>query len=87
VTAALNPETPKNPAFSSRVAGESKEETPENTEKQALEFYERLKKYALGGQDNSANTPAPGCSAQGPFEPIYGSGPATSYQHTFEQGK
>ena len=70
-----------------RVEGESKELTKENTEKQALSFYERLKKYALGGQDNTANTPAPGCSAQGPFESIYGNGPATAYQHTFEQGK
>jgi ABC-type transporter Mla subunit MlaD len=87
VTAALSPETPKNPAFYARVEGESKEVTKENTEKQALDFYERLKAFALGGQDNSANTPAPGCTAQGPFEPIYGSGPATAYQHTFEQGK
>ena len=51
---------------------------PKKPKKTALDFYERLKKYAFGGQDNSANTPAPGCSAQGPFEPIYGSGPATS---------
>jgi ABC-type transporter Mla subunit MlaD len=87
VTAALNPETPKNPAFYSRVEKEGKEVTTENTEKQALDFYERLRKYAFGEQDNSANAPAPGCSQQGPFEPIYGSGPATAYQHTFEQGK
>ena len=87
VTAALNPETPKDPAFAGRVEGEGKERTPENTEKQALDFYERLRKYAFGEQDNSANTPAPGCSQQPPFEPIYGSGPPTAYQHTFEQGK
>jgi virulence factor Mce-like protein len=86
-TAQLSTETPKNPAFYARVEGESKELTKENTEKQALSFYERLKKYALGGQDNTANTPAPGCSAQGPFESIYGNGPATAYQHTFEQGR
>ena len=61
--------------------------TTEKTERNALEFFERLRKYAFGEQDNSANTPAPGCTQQGPFEPIYGSGPATTYQHTFEQGK
>jgi hypothetical protein len=83
LTASLNPETPKNPAFYERVEGE----TTEKTEKNALDFYERLRKYAFGEQDNSANTPAPGCSQQGPFEPIYGSGPPTAYQHTFEQGK
>jgi phospholipid/cholesterol/gamma-HCH transport system substrate-binding protein len=82
-TAALNPETPKDPAFYGRVEGE----TTAKTEKNALEFFERLKKYAYGEQDNSANTPAPGCGQQGPFEQIYGNGPATSYQHTFEQGK
>jgi hypothetical protein len=83
VTAALNPETPKDPAFYGRVEGE----TTAKTEKNALEFYERLRKFAFGEQDNSASTPAPGCGAQGPFEPIYGNGPATAYQHTFEQGK
>jgi hypothetical protein len=82
-TAQLSTETPKNPAFSSRVEGED----AAKTEKNAISFYERLKKYALGGADNSANTPAPGCTLQGPFEPIYGSAPATAYQHTFEQGK
>ena len=83
LTASLNPETPKNPTFYSRVEGE----TTEKTERNALDFYERLRKYAFGEQDNSANTPAPGCSQQPPFEPIYGSGAPTAYQHTFEQGK
>ena len=82
-TAALNPETPKDPAFYGRVEGAD----TAKTEKNALDFYERLRKYAFGEQDNSANAPAPGCSQQPPFEPIYGSGPATAYQHTFEQGK
>jgi phospholipid/cholesterol/gamma-HCH transport system substrate-binding protein len=84
-TAQLSTETPKNPAFYQRVEGESVELSQANTEKQALAFYERLKKYALGGQDNTANTPAPGCTLQGPFESIYGSGASTAYQHTFEQ--
>ena len=83
ISAALNPETPKDPAFSSRVEGE----TAEKTEKTALEFYERLRKFAFGDQDNTANAPAPGCAQQAPFEPIYGGGPATAYQHTYEQGK
>jgi hypothetical protein len=83
VTAALNPETPKDPAFYGRVEGDDMAKT----EKNAVEFFERLRKFALGEQDNSANTPAPGCSPQAPFEPIYGSGPPTAYQHVFEQGK
>jgi virulence factor Mce-like protein len=83
VTAALSPETPKDPAFFGRVEGAD----TAKTEKNAKEFYERLRKYAFGEQDNSANAPAPGCSQQAPFAPIYGSGPSTTYQHTFEQGK
>ena len=65
----------------------SKAKQTEENRKKALDFYERLRKYAFGEQDNSANTPAPGCNQQAPFEPIYGSGPPTAYQHTFEQGK
>ncbi len=83
LTAALDPETPKDPDFYERVEGE----TTEKTERNALEFYERLRQFAFGEQDNSASTPAPGCVAQGPFEPIYGGGSATYYQHAFEQGK
>jgi phospholipid/cholesterol/gamma-HCH transport system substrate-binding protein len=83
LTAALDPETPKDPDFYERVEGE----TMEKTEKNAISFFERLKKYGFGEQENTANTPAPGCNQQGPFEPIYGSGPATAYQHTFEQGR
>jgi len=83
LTAALDPETPKDPDFYGRVEGD----TTEKTEKNALEFFERLKKYAYGEQDNSSSAPAPGCTQQGPFDSIYGSGPATAYQHTFEQGE
>jgi ABC-type transporter Mla subunit MlaD len=82
-TAALNPETPKDPDFYGRVEGEDMAKT----EKNALEFFQRLRKFALGEQDNSANTPTPGCSPQAPFAPIYGSGPPTAYQHVLEQGR
>jgi phospholipid/cholesterol/gamma-HCH transport system substrate-binding protein len=78
ITATLNPNTPNEAAFNERVGGDVKK---------ATDFFERLKHYAYGGQDNSATIPAPGCSSQGPFKPIYGNGPATTYQHTFEQGE
>ncbi len=79
VTAALNPNTPNEPAFNERV---------ENGDiKKATEFFELLKKYAFAGQENSANIAAPACTQQAPFPPIFGSGPATTYQHTLEQGK
>ena len=76
VTATLDPNSPNESAFNQRTGGSVKE---------AAYFFERLKHYAYGDQTNSATIPAPGCSPQAPFEPIYGSGPATIYQHTFEQ--
>jgi phospholipid/cholesterol/gamma-HCH transport system substrate-binding protein len=78
IVATLDPNTPNDPAFNGRTEGDVKK---------ATEFFERLKQFAYGGQTSSASIPAPGCSPQAPFEPIYGSGPATSYQHTFEQGE
>jgi phospholipid/cholesterol/gamma-HCH transport system substrate-binding protein len=77
ITATLDPNTPNDPAFNQRTEGDVEK---------ATEFFERLKKYAFSEQDTSASIPAPGCDPQAPFEPIYGSGPATIYQQTFEQG-
>jgi phospholipid/cholesterol/gamma-HCH transport system substrate-binding protein len=78
ITASLDPNTPNAPAFNQRTGGDVKK---------ATDFFERLKKYAFAEQSSSSTIPAPGCSPQAPFEPIYGNGPATTYQHTFEQGK
>ncbi|HEX6689132.1 MAG TPA: MlaD family protein [Solirubrobacterales bacterium] len=78
ITAHLNPNTPSNETFKKRTNGDQAE---------AANFYERLKHYAFADQENSASIPAPGCSPQPPLQPIYGNGPATTYQHTFEQGE
>lgn len=78
ITATLPTDTPNDPKFNARTEGDVAK---------ATDFYLRLKKYAFAEQDSSTTIPAPGCSPQPPFEPIYGSGPATSYQHTFEQGE
>lgn len=48
-------------------------------------FFQNLKNYAFGGNSSTSEAPTPPCNQQAPFEPIYGSGPATAYQHTFEQ--
>jgi ABC-type transporter Mla subunit MlaD len=88
VTATLNPETPSNEVFQARVKrNRAIPETPETLLKNAESFFERLKTYAYGGQTDSAAVPAPGCVQQGPFEPIGKAGPATTYQHTFEQSE
>jgi phospholipid/cholesterol/gamma-HCH transport system substrate-binding protein len=77
VVASLDPETPKDEDFIAR--------TRKNDEKEAIDLFNRLKKYAYAEQTSSASIPAPGCAQQEPFEPIGKSGPATTYQHTFEQ--
>jgi ABC-type transporter Mla subunit MlaD len=53
----------------------------------ATEYFKALREYAFAGQESSASAPAPGCTQQAPFPPIYGGGPSTTYQHTFEQGE
>jgi len=78
ITATLNPETAKNEAF-------IKERTKKGDPKEAEDFFNRLKKYAFSEQSGTASLPAPPCTQQAPFDPIYGSGPATTYQHAFEQ--
>jgi len=78
ITARLDPDSPSNPAFNERTEGD---------EAEAADFFARLKHYAFAEQDDSSTIPAPGCDPQAPFKPIYGSGPATIYQQTFEQGE
>jgi len=76
ITATLDPESPNNPDFNTRDGGDVEK---------ATDFFERLKQLAFAGQESTATVPAPGCEAQGPFEPIYGGEPPTAYLHTFEQ--
>jgi phospholipid/cholesterol/gamma-HCH transport system substrate-binding protein len=82
LSASLNPETPKIPAFQERVEYGT---DPVKNEREANTFYERLKKYAFRDQESIGSIPAPPCVQQEPFEPIYGGGPPTTYQHTYEQ--
>ncbi len=81
IVASLDPETAKDPDFEQRVEGKDEADR----QKKATEFFDRLKKYAFAEQSSSASIPAPGCSPQPPFEPIYGEEGPTAYQHTYEQ--
>jgi phospholipid/cholesterol/gamma-HCH transport system substrate-binding protein len=82
ITVALDPETPKSPAFQERVVTTEKFTTKEAA---AEDLFNRIKKYAFAEQTSTSSVPAPPCKQQAPFQPIYGSGPSTQYQHTFEQ--
>ncbi|HEU4392854.1 MAG TPA: MlaD family protein [Solirubrobacterales bacterium] len=77
ITASLDPTTATSAAL--------KERTKTGDPKEAEDFFNRLKKYAFVEQLNTGSIPVPPCTQQAPFTPIYGSGPATTYQHTFEQ--
>jgi phospholipid/cholesterol/gamma-HCH transport system substrate-binding protein len=80
-------ETPKKPAFQEHVSHVKggKPLPPEGVQANAEVLFNNIKKYTFGGQSGTAGAPAPACIQQAPFEPIYGSGPATAYQRTFEQ--
>jgi ABC-type transporter Mla subunit MlaD len=80
--ATLDPETPKSAAFQERShAGEP---TKTDLEK-AEDYFKRLKKYAFRETSSTSEVPTPGCTQQHSVTSIYGSGEATTYQHTFEQ--
>jgi phospholipid/cholesterol/gamma-HCH transport system substrate-binding protein len=78
ITATLDSNTPNEKAFNERTGGDVAK---------ATNFFNRLKHFAFAEQQSSSSIPAPGCEPQAPFQPIYGSGSATTYQHTFEQGE
>jgi ABC-type transporter Mla subunit MlaD len=85
VTATLDPEAYKDPAFAERTAASKK--TAADNEKTSKSFFEALRKYAFAGQTDTTAVPAPSCYLQAPFSPIGRPGPATTYQHSFEQSE
>ncbi|MGV1046906.1 MAG: MlaD family protein [Solirubrobacterales bacterium] len=86
---ALDPETPKSPAFQEHVSHFKEEgggpRTAEEILKESEDFFARLKRIAFAEQSSTSSVPAPPCTQQPPIKSIYGSGEATTYQHTFEQ--
>jgi phospholipid/cholesterol/gamma-HCH transport system substrate-binding protein len=89
INAQLDPETPKDPTFQARVeakkdADPAKEQ--ESRDKKSEELFGLLKHYAFADQESTTSVPAPACTQQPPFEPIFGNEPPTAYQHTYEQG-
>jgi virulence factor Mce-like protein len=81
ITATLDPSSWEDPAFKERAVANESGTQDEN----AKQLFELMQKYAFVGQTSTSGVPAPACKQQEPFKPIYGSGPSTQYQHTFEQ--
>jgi phospholipid/cholesterol/gamma-HCH transport system substrate-binding protein len=88
IVAVLNDSSAEDPKFQERAVATESKEDPSKSKSQADNaklLFERIKQYAFAGKTSTSEIPAPVCKQQQPFEPIYGSGPATQYQHTFEQ--
>jgi ABC-type transporter Mla subunit MlaD len=88
IVANLDPEDYKDPNFEERAVASASLEDPtkaKTKEENAKLLFERIQQYAFAGQTSTAAIPAAPCKQQRPLDPIYGDGPATQYQHTFEQ--
>jgi phospholipid/cholesterol/gamma-HCH transport system substrate-binding protein len=87
IVATLDPNSWEDPSFKERaVASEGSTTTPpKSQDENAKLLFERIQQYAFNGQTSTSSIGAPPCKQQAPFKPIYGDGPSTQYQHTFEQ--
>ena len=89
IVATLDPDDWEDPDFKERAHEFRSFEDPtkvvRSQDEEAKLFFERIQQYAFAGQTSTSSITAPPCKQQAPFKPIYGSGPATQYQHTFEQ--
>jgi virulence factor Mce-like protein len=92
ITAILNPNDWETKAFKERAAAvegktEGKPDPSKNKsqDEKAKLLFERIQQYAFAGKTHTSEIAAPPCTQQHPFAPIYGGGPDTQYQHTFEQ--
>lgn len=83
VTAFLDPDTPDDPDFQSRV--ESSTRTDQPVEDAAVDFFERIQHFSFGDSLSSAGLPAPACIQQAPFGPFGAPGDPTHYPHTLRQ--
>lgn len=81
IVATLDPTTPESAAFKERAITNEEGTQDEN----AKALFEHIQQYAFAGQASTGAIPAPPCDQQQLLQPIYGDGPATQYQHTFEQ--
>ncbi len=75
LSAFLDPNTPSDPDFNSRVGGDMEE---------AQLFFDRLKRYAFVDQLSTDSIAAPPCEQQAPYDSIGVSPEQSSYQHVRE---
>jgi phospholipid/cholesterol/gamma-HCH transport system substrate-binding protein len=87
IIATLDPKSAADAGFKERAVATAGEGAvvPKSQDENAQLLFEHIQQYAFAGKASTAEIPAPPCKQQGQFKPIYGSGPTTQYQHTFEQ--
>jgi hypothetical protein len=89
IVASIDPSDWEDSAFKERVVEsrdfEDESKIVRTQDENAKLLFERIQKYAFVGQTSTSAIAAPPCNQQAPFTPIYGSGPSTQYQHTFQQ--
>jgi phospholipid/cholesterol/gamma-HCH transport system substrate-binding protein len=89
IVANLDPNAWEDPAFKERTTVtkdfEDATKIKRTQDENAKLLFERIQYYAFAGQTSTGSIAAPACTQQAPFEPIYGGGPSTQYQHAFEQ--
>jgi phospholipid/cholesterol/gamma-HCH transport system substrate-binding protein len=89
ITATLDPEDWKTEAFKEHVVATEgdpeRKEPPRSQEENAKILFDWIQQFAFAGQTSTSAIAGPPCKQQELFKPIYGSGPSTQYQHTFDQ--
>ena len=76
LTAVLDTNSPNDPDFYSRFDGTTAEQ-----QAAAADFFDRLRQFAMNGENSTANVPAPPCNQQGPFQSIGSPQELSQYLH------
>ena len=80
LTAVLDPNTPMDPDFQARFPG-----TPAEQQAAATDFFDRLREFAMKGENSTANVPAPPCNQQAPFQSIGDVSELSQFLHVYAQ--
>jgi hypothetical protein len=74
IDALLDPTSPLDPDFNSRVGGDVAE---------AQDFFDRIQRFGFADATGTGTTPAPACDKQPKIDPFGIDGPATDYPQTY----
>ena len=80
LTAVLDPNSPMDPDFQARFSG-----TPAQQQAAAADFFDRLREFAMKGENSTANVPAPPCNQQAPFQSIGDVSELSQFLHVYAQ--